>query len=314
VTHAQPRRDRSSLGIAVSVILAIVAAVGSFMLYRPHGSGASLASDPAGSAGDPAGQAQPPGPVPGARRHADPLGGQAASFLGTRDGTVLAAVYDLNSGQTWTAGHGPPQAEASVVKLDILETLLAQRGRDGRGLSGQEQSLARLMIEQSDDNAATVLWKAAGGASGIRSFNSAAGLTRTAPSPCVVCTGFPLPGWGLTTTTPADQILLLRQIVQQGPLLSNAQRSYALRLMEDVSASQRWGVSGGVSPKATVALKDGWLPLDSARTDWQINSVGWVSGRGRNYLIAVLSTGNPTEQYGIDTISSLSSMVWKNMR
>ena len=73
------------------------------------------------------------------------------------------------------------------------------------------------------------------------------------------------------------------------------------------------GVSGGVSPKATIALKDGWLPLDSAKTDWQINSVGWVSGKGRNYLIAVLSTGNPTEQYGINTISSLSSIVWKRM-
>ena len=313
MTHAQPRRDRSALGIAVSVVLAIIVAVGSFMLYRPHRSGASLASDAASSPGDPAGQAQPTGPVPPGRRHADPLGGQAAPFLAARDGTVMAAVYDLNTRQTWTIGHGPPQAEASVVKLDILATLLAQRGRAGRGLSGHEQSLAKLMIEQSDDNAATDLWKAAGGPSGIRSFNTTAGLTHTAPSSCVVCTGFPLPGWGLTTTTPADQISLLRQIVQQGPLLSNAQRSYALRLLEDVSADQRWGISSGVSPKATIALKDGWLPLDGARTDWQINSVGWISGLGRNYLIAVLSTGNPTEQYGIDTISSLSSMVWKNM-
>jgi hypothetical protein len=169
------------------------------------------------------------------------------------------------------------------------------------------------MIEQSDDNAATDLWTTVGGASGIRAFNTAAGLTRTSPSACVVCTGFPLPGWGLTTTTPTDQISLLRQIVQQGRLLPGAQRSYALRLLEDVTADQRWGISGGVSPKATIALKDGWLPLDSAKTDWQINSVGWVSGKGRNYLIAVLSTGNPTEQYGINTINSLSSIVWENM-
>ena len=33
-----------------------------------------------------------------------------------------------------------------------------------------------------------------------------------------------------------------------------------------------------------------------------MNSIGWVDGTGRNYLIAVLSTGNPSEQYGIDSI------------
>jgi hypothetical protein len=60
----------------------------------------------------------------------------------------------------------------------------------------------------------------------------------------------------------------------------------------------------------TVALKNGWLPLDARHSDWQVNSVGWVSGDGRNYLMAVLSTGNPTEQYGIDTLNHLGAMVW----
>ena len=62
-----------------------------------------------------------------------------------------------------------------------------------------------------------------------------------------------------------------------------------------------------------VALKNGWLPLDARNFDWQINSVGWVSGDGRDYLIAVFTTGNPTEQYGIDTIDALAAMVWQRM-
>ena len=61
------------------------------------------------------------------------------------------------------------------------------------------------------------------------------------------------------------------------------------------------------------AVHHDWLPLDDSDTDWQINSVGWVSGRGRDYLMAVLTTGNPTEQYGIDTISQLAALVWKRM-
>ncbi len=59
-----------------------------------------------------------------------------------------------------------------------------------------------------------------------------------------------------------------------------------------------------------MALKNGWLPLDSAQQDWQVNSVGYISGSGRDYLMAVLSTGNPTEQYGIDTINQLAAMAW----
>jgi hypothetical protein len=83
--------------------------------------------------------------------------------------------------------------------------------------------------------------------------------------------------------------------------------------MENVAPSQRWGVSGGVPSEARVALKDGWLPLNEDNTNWQINSIGWVSGSGRDYLMAVLTTGNPSEQYGIDTINRLSTLVWQHL-
>ena len=242
--------------------------------------------------------------------HSDPLGATAASYVSTRTGTVLAAVYDVSTGQTWSLGQGKPQDEASVVKLDVLETLLAQRGADG--LSASDQSLAQSMIEDSDNDSATSLWDEVGGAAGIRAFNNTAKLTDTSPSLCVNCPNFPWPGWGLTTTVATDQLTLLKALIGPGPL-TKAERGYALSLMENVTESQRWGVSGGVPAQVTVALKNGWLPLDSADTDWQINSVGWISGQGRNYLMAVLSTGNPSEQYGIDTIDQLAAMVWNGL-
>jgi len=96
-------------------------------------------------------------------------------------------------------------------------------------------------------------------------------------------------------------------------VLTKAAREYAVSLMRDVTPSQRWGVSGGVPAQAAVALKNGWLPLRGTGSDWQVNSVGWVSGGGRNYLMAVLSTGNPSQQYGIDTIDRLAAMVWQHM-
>ena len=274
----------------------------------PVAGGTSLAGT--GEAAGLAGGASPSG----ASNHADPLSGATASYLAARSGAVLAAVYDVRTGQSWRLGAGAAQAEASVVKLDILETLLARQ--DGTALSPGDQSLAQSMIEDSDNDAATSLWYEAGGATGIGTYNGRAGLTRTIPSQCVACAGFSWPGWGLTTTVPYDQLSLLKQLIAPGPrpLLSDAERSYALSLMENVASDQRWGVSGGVPAGVTVALKNGWVPLNGANTDWQVNSVGWVSGDGRDYLIAVLATGNPTEQYGIDTISALSSLVWTAMR
>jgi hypothetical protein len=256
--------------------------------------------------------ASPSATVPAPRP--DPFGAGTAAFLGGRSGTVLAAVYNVRTHQTWTVGGGPPQDEASIVKLDILETLLAQREKSGSGLSGSDSSLAQSMIEDSDNNAATDLWNAVGGGTGIGSFNSDAGLAETTPSGCVVCPGFPWPGWGLTKTVPADQLALLREIVEPSTLLTAADRSYARGLMENVTPSQRWGVSGGVPATVTVALKNGWLPLNGSDTDWQVNSIGWVSGQGRDYLVAVLTTGNSTEQYGIDTINGLSAILWQHLQ
>ena len=294
----------------------------------------SCASPPAGKPGSqPAVAATSAGPRPGApapspgattTRHSaapptpatsrpDPFGTTAGSYVAARSGTVTAAVYDIATGQTWTFGSSEPQAEASIVKLNILEALYAQHGAGSGGLSAADTSLARKMMEDSDNDAATTLWYEAGGPSRIASFDTSAGLTHTEPSSCVQCPDFAWPGWGLTTTTPTDQLALLRELIKPSTLLTGAQRNSALELMENVSPSQRWGVSGGVPAQATVALKDGWLPLNEAKTNWQVNSVGWISGRGRNYLMAVLTTGNPTEQYGIDTIDEVAGLVWRHL-
>jgi hypothetical protein len=245
-------------------------------------------------------------PVSGAGRHADPFTAAMTAYLAGRAGTVVAAVYDESTGQTWTLGDGGPQATGSIVKVEILQALLA---RYPDGLTPADRTLARAMIENNDNDAGTTLWNAVGRSVGLRSYDLSAGLRRTTPSACLVCAGFGWPGWGLTTTTPADQLRLLRELVD-GPLLSLADRAYALSLMENVEPDQGWGVSAGLPAGVRVALKNAWVPLSTADADWQINSVGWVDGDGRDYLVAVLTTGNPNEEYGIETIDVLSTMLW----
>ena len=81
--------------------------------------------------------------------------------------------------------------------------------------------------------------------------------------------------------------------------------------MEKVESDQDWGVSAGVPAGTTIALKNGWLPLGPA--DWQVNSIGWVAGNGRNYVLAVLTRGSPTEAYGIQTIQAVARAVFAQL-
>ena len=220
-------------------------------------------------------------------------------------------MFDTETGRTWLLRPGDLQATASIVKVDILATLLAQQRPAGSLPSTATQATAGEMIEESDNDAATDLWEAVGGYLAIESFDRKLGMGRTFPSACLQCPGFAWPGWGLTLTTAADQVTLVRDFVSPDRWFSPAQRAWALGLMEHVVPAERWGVSSGVPPNAVVALKNGWVPLASGL--WQIDSIGWVDGGRRDYVAAILSTGNPTEQYGIETVDAIGSDLYTGL-
>ena len=187
------------------------------------------------------------------------------------------------------------------MKVDILATLLTQAQAQNQPLSAEQQYLSQEMIEESDDDDAQDLWDAEGGATAVSAFDAQAGLTQTTPD----AAGY----WGLSTTTAADQVQLLKKVAYPNSLLTDASRNYELDLMTNVDPDQAWGVSSGVGAGATIAIKNGWLPLDSG--GWQINSIGYIHGDGRDYLVAVLTDGQATEADGIDAIEGLSDLIWK---
>jgi beta-lactamase class A len=217
--------------------------------------------------------------------------------LNARSGVISASVLDLTTGVSYQYRPGQLAITCSIVKVEILGTLLTHAQAAHRSLTPAEQSLATVMIEDSDNDAATALWNEVGGAAAVHAFDVSVGMTATTPNVA----------WGLTTTTAADQVTLLRHVVQSNAVLSDASRAYMLGLMEHVTPSQAWGVSAGVAPGVTVALKNGWLPYGQG---WHVNSIGWINGAGRNYLIAVTTFDNPSESYGIDSISEISAAAW----
>jgi hypothetical protein len=225
----------------------------------------------------------------------------AAYMSGTAE-DVTAAVYDDVTGVTSIFRPGVAQDTASIVKVDILATLLSQGQAQGHALSPADQPIAVDMIEQSDNDDAQDLWESEGGATAVGAFDTAAGLAQTAPNTA----GY----WGLTTTTAADQVQLLRTVAYPSAVLTPSSQAYELGLMEHVEADQSWGVSAGVAAGSTIALKNGWLPLDAG--GWQVNSIGYIDGDGRDYVIAVL-TDDDTEANGINFIQGLSGLIWQTL-
>ena len=205
---------------------------------------------------------------------------------------VSVAVLDPDSGGT--AGYGTGAFEtASIVKVDILAALLLRAQDAGRSLTVAEKAYAAAMIEKSDNDAASALWRAIGVGDGLDAANERFGLTGTG--------GGDGPLWGLTRTTAADQVTLLRQVfVADGSLLSGASRAYVRGLMERIADGQRWGVSAAAEEAAGAAwaLKNGWLRRSTTGL-WIVNSIGRVESGGRGCLVAVVSRGSGTRAEGI---------------
>jgi hypothetical protein len=243
-------------------------------------------------------------------------------YLGHRQGVITAALYNARTKRIWVYQPLSMQYTASIVKVQIMGTALWEAQAKGGPLPPAEAALMVPMIEQSDNASATKLLTDVGGPAAVLRFDRAAGLTSTAPHAALpAIPGTPgWPAWGLTTTTARDQVVLLTRFAYPNRLLTDANRRYGLSLMEHVESDQSWGVSAGVARSgSTVALKNGWLPfyatLPLAKAGgYQIDSIGWVRGHGRDYLLAVLTRDNPSMQYGIATIDAISRRIYAELR
>ncbi|MFI8006885.1 serine hydrolase [Streptomyces sp. NPDC086010] len=200
---------------------------------------------------------------------------------------VSVAVLDTGSGVGAACGNGAYDT-ASIVKVDILAALLLRAQDEGRRLNGAELAYAEAMIRRSDNTSATELLKAVGGHEGLDAANGRLGLTATRAAHA----------WGLTQTTAADQVRLLRAVFGADSELSAASRAYLAGLMEQVEAGQGWGVSAAGTDWA---LKNGWMPRTTTGL-WDVNSIGRVVSGGRTLLVAVLSRGHTTKEEGVAVV------------
>lgn len=267
----------------------------------------------------------------------DPLRGVLA-YLHTRKGIAQVALFDKVTGKTYLISNGTAlQYTASIVKVDVLALWLwlyqSVPGSIPSIVPYSIQYLMRNMITMSDNVAATSLFYFGGGCSVLTQFDTLIPIHDTK----VGCQTPNYYGWGNSLTSAADQVAVVKTLAYDNAVLGPAARDYGLKLMESVVPTQRWGITCGPwgttcngpdyanpEPGVTVAVKNGWkyVPTCTKADDscrWQVNSIGWVQGKNRNYVLAVLTTDDPAGKdsygfgYGIATIQNVSKQIWNNL-
>lgn len=209
----------------------------------------------------------------------------------TSNNNVAIAVYSPKTHRTYASSNVPNHKfhMASTVKVSILAGLLVKQ--DGT-LSTHQRSLAKQMIEASDNNSTSELYDDLGGQSGLQSTFNRFGMNNSTADT----------SWGLSTTTPKDQIKLLNNIFYKSNLLSTNSQQYISNLMSNVESDQIWGVSASSN---NFALKNGWL--ENGKEKWIINSIGYVKNEnGTSYTIAMYSDKNQSMQTGEEVLNQLA--------
>jgi beta-lactamase class A len=222
------------------------------------------------------------------------LSGDIAAAIRGRSGSIAIRVEDVRTGVECRYNEGRRSHSASVVKATILAALLYWRQHTHTSLTPAEKREATLMIEYSDNNAATYLWNDVGHAR-LNQFVKAATMTETELN----SGGY----WGLSEITARDELQLMRLLTEHNSVLTDSSRAYELNLMNHVVSYERWGVPAGAPSGLTAYVKNGWL---NDPVLWVINSIGAIEGHGRDYKMAILTYDNPGEQYGINTVQAIA--------
>ncbi|WP_431961266.1 serine hydrolase [Actinacidiphila sp. bgisy160] len=223
------------------------------------------------------------------------------ALAGSTARTALS-LHDRTTGTSCTLRADQHFDSASTVKVTVLATLLRDVRQHHRHLTSREAGLATAMITKSDNDATTALWKQLGVAE-VNDFLSAAGMSHT-----VAAGGG---AWGLTRITAGDEQKLMDLLTAPNPVLADDARAYALRLMNEVVPSQRWGTPAGAPDSVAVHVKNGWL--SRATHGWRVHSLGAFTGGGHDYSITVLTDDDATMASGVATVEAVSRAIHQDL-
>ena len=223
-----------------------------------------------------------PGEVPG-RASIDALSSDLATYLASLDPNVNAVVYDVTHQRYYTYNATAQFIMGSSMKVPIMLTFFDMIERQGREPTAREMVLLTTMIENSNNDSASILYYSEiGGAQGVARYLQSIHVPDLQPDP---------DAWGYSVVTPQAMVKLLTDLYE-GTILTAYHRQLAFYWMEHIESDQQVGVGDTAPGGATVAMKDGWL--SGPDNLWAMNSSGIVMNGQETYIIAVYTHGQPT--------------------
>lgn len=223
-----------------------------------------------------------PGPAQARRADAPwrPDVAAAKRYAQRRAGVVAFAVDER--GKLRGMGMRSTAPAASVFKVMLLVSYL--RMRHDRPLSHSDRELLGPMIRRSDSVAAT----------NVRDIVGLARIERLARRAHMRDFRYS-PVWGLSRTSPRDQVRLVYRLRSYVP---GRHRRYAAYPLSHVVPSQRWGVGRVPTRGWHLLFKGGW-GSGSGRVD---HHVALLRRGGRKIAIAVFTQFDPDHAYGKRTL------------
>jgi hypothetical protein len=211
---------------------------------------------------------------------------RAEAYLSQRVGRTALAVVDsagrlsgVNVHRTFVTG--------SVVKAMLLVAYLRRlNGLGQRDVDAYSRSFLYPMIHVSDNSAATQTWSIVGD-SGLYAVARAAGMT-----------DFSISGiWARAQISAADQS---RFFFEMDSLIPRQFVGYARFLLSTIAGYESWGIPAVARPLGyDVFFKAGWRPTVLGQL---VHQIARLEGHGHTFSLAVMTDGDPTMGYGIDTI------------
>jgi hypothetical protein len=215
---------------------------------------------------------------------------RAIGFLRGRAGKTGMAVIDSEGRLSGWHEHWR-FVSASVVKAMLLVAYLRRLHRLGLHSVGSANNFLYPMIHVSDNSAATQTWSIVGDG-GLGQVAFAAGMT-----------DFSISGiWANAQISAADQA---RFFFRMDSLIPPEFVGYARFLLSTIAGYESWGIPAVARPRGyAVFFKGGWRGTSLGQL---VHQVGRLEGHGRTWSMAVMTDGDPSMGYGIDTIQGVTA-------
>lgn len=213
----------------------------------------------------------------------------AERHLARRAGHTAFAVVD-SEGRIGGRHLHRTFASASVVKAMLLVADLRRLAAQGRGLAADRPLLVP-MIEVSDNAAATAVWDRVGEARVLA-------LARLAGMGDFSVYGY----WSSAKISAADQARFFFEIEELTP---SRFRRFANHLLSHIVDYESWGIPAVARPRGwRTYFKGGWRGTDRGQL---VHQVARLERRRHRVAIAVLTDGDPSMAYGIETIEGVTA-------